>query len=185
MIKGHTGQTARGQFGFQMNFSSISADWHSKTEFRSTDSSLSAANMRWIIWKKEKRETIKPAGAPLVFNCKIITVLYGFLVEKKVKDKFKFKGKGQGRLVFSTFPRKSGVRPFVCSKKTFSCYFWRKSNQNVGVGCAIEDAGNCQVLPHKLYSTKLLSPAAVHTPPHPHFGSFLASSLLMRRVKID
>ena len=87
--------------------------------------------------------------------------------------------------VFSKLPRKSRIRPTVCSKRTFSCYFWRKSNQNVGVGCAIEDAGNCQVLPHKLYSTKLLSPAAVHTPPHPHFGSFLASSLLMRRVKID
>ena len=66
------------------------------------------------------------------------------------------------------FPILCRVRPSVCSKRTFSCYFWRKSNQNVGVGCAIEDAGNCQVLPHKLYSTKLLSPAAVHTPPHPH-----------------
>ena len=62
------------------------------------------------------------------------------------------------------FPILRRVRPTVCSKRTFSCYFWRKSNQNVGVGCAIEDAGNCQVLPHKLYYTKLLSPAAVHTP---------------------
>ena len=76
LIKGHTGQIARGRFDFQMNFSSISADWHRRTEFRSTDSSLSAANMRWIIWKKEKRETTKPAGAPLVFVCKIIPVLY-------------------------------------------------------------------------------------------------------------
>ena len=86
LTKEHTDRTVRGQFGFRMNFSSISADWRRRTEFRSTDSSLSAANMRWIIWKKEKRETTKPAGAPLVFNCKIITVLYGFLVEKKVKD---------------------------------------------------------------------------------------------------
>ena len=178
-------QIVRGQFGFQMNFLSISADWHRRTEFRSTDSSLSAANMRWIIWKKEKRETIKPAGAPLVFNCKIITVLYGFLVEKKVKDKFKVKGKGQGRLVFSKFPRESGVRPFVCSKKTFSCYFWRKSNQNVGVGCAIKDAKSRQYLPHKQFQKIPLSPAAVHTPPHPHFGSFLASSLLIGRMGHD
>ena len=107
------------------------------------------------------------------------------LVEKEGKVKGKGKVQGQGRLVFSKSPRKSRVRPSVCSKRTFSCYFWRKSNQNVGVGCAIEDAGNCQVLPHKLYSTKLLSPAAVHTPPHPHFGSFLASSLLIETMFIS
>jgi len=34
-------------------------------------------------------------------------------------------------------------------KNLFSCYFWRKSNQNVGVGCAIEEAGSRQTLPHK------------------------------------
>ena len=130
--------------------------------------------------------------------------------------------------VFSKLPRKSRIRPTVCSKRTFSCYFWRSCGghtrmaelwglaaphatliaglpegacshrlcpphalapyavrSTVRVGCAIEDAGNCQVLPHKLYSTKLLSPAAVHTPPHPHFGSFLASSLLIETMFIS
>ena len=114
-------QIVRGRFGFQMNFSSISADWHRRTEFRSTGLSLSAANMQWIIWKKEKRETTKPAGTPLVFNCKIIPVLYEVACWGKRQEPVQ----GQGRLVFSKFPRKSGVRPFVCSKKTFSCYFWR------------------------------------------------------------
>ena len=99
--------------------------------------------------------------------------------------KVKGKGKGQGRLVFSKSPRKSRVRPFVCSKKTFSCYFWRKSNQNVGVGCAIKDAKSRQYLPHKQFQKIPLSPAAVHTPPHPHFGSFLASSLLIGRMGHD
>ena len=73
----------------------------------------------------------------------------GLLVEKKGKDKFKVKFKGQGRLVFSKFSRKSRARPTVCSKRIFSCYFWRKSNQNVGVGCAIKDAKSRQYLPHK------------------------------------
>ena len=85
-------------------------------------------------------------------------------------------------MVFSKFPRKSRVRPSVCSKRTFSCYFWRKSNQNVGVGCAIKDVGNCLALPHKQCPQKLLLPAAVHTPPHPRFRTALASSLLIGRV---
>ena len=53
----------------------------------------------------------------------------------------------------------------------------------VGVGCAIKDVGNCLALPHKLYSTKLLSPAAVHTPPHPRLCSSLASSKRERAVE--
>ena len=88
-------------------------------------------------------------------------------------------------MVFSKFPRKSRVRPSVCSKRTFSCYFWRKSNQNVGVGCAIKDVGNCLALPHKQCPQKLLSPAAVHTPPHPRLCSFLASSLLIERMTTE
>ena len=171
-------QIVRGRFGFQMNFSSISADWHRRTEFRSTGLSLSAANMRWIIWKKEKREIIKPTEPPLVFNCKIITVLYEVACWGKRQEPVQ----GQGRLVFSKFPRKSRIRPTVCSKRIFSCYFWRKSNQNVGVGCAIKDVGNCLALPHKQCPQKLLLPATVHTPPHPRFRTALASSLLIGRV---
>ena len=107
------------------------------------------------------------------------------LVEKEGKVKGKGKVQGQGRLVFSKSPRKSRVRPSVCSKRTFSCYFWRKSNQNVGVGCAIKDAKSRQYLPHKQFQKIPLSPAAVHTPPHPHFGSFLASSLLIETMFIS
>ena len=88
-------------------------------------------------------------------------------------------------MVFSKFPRKSRVRPFVCSKRIFSCYFWRKSNQNVGVGCAIEVVRNRQHLPHKQFQKIPLSPAAVHTPPHPRLCSSLASSLLIETMFIS
>ena len=77
------------------------------------------------------------------------------------------------------------VRPSVCSKRTFSCYFWRKSNQNVGVGCAIKDAKSRQHLPHKQFQKIPLAPAAVHTPPHPRFRSSLASSLLIETMFIS
>ena len=64
------------------------------------------------------------------------------LVGEKGKDKFKVKFKGQGRLVFSKSPRKSRVRPFVCSKKTFSCYFWRSCGGQYPIAGAAKPASS-------------------------------------------
>ena len=62
------------------------------------------------------------------------------LVEKegKVKDKFKVKEKGngqvqgQGRLVFSKSPRKSRVRPSVCSETICLVTFGAKVTKTWG-----------------------------------------------------
>ena len=121
--------------------------------------------------------------------------------------KVKGKGKGQGRLVFSKSPRKSRVRPFVCSKKTFSCYFWRScggqypiagaakpaSSTRAGSVCRAQHRGGgmCDRDCWKLSGSSAQaisenSPITCRrTYTRPRFGSFLASSLLIETMFIS
>ena len=59
------------------------------------------------------------------------------------------RSRAKGLLCGANFEGRAESDQPLVQKKDLPCYFWRKSNQNVGVGCAIEEAGSCQTLPHK------------------------------------
>ncbi len=143
MTKEHMDRTVRGQFGFRMNFSSISAAWRRRTEFRSTDSSLSAANMRWIIWRKKKREMTKPAGVPLVFACKIIPFLYEIACRGEGQGQVQGQGQNQGLLAVQIFHIVQNPTNSLF-QKTFSCYFWRSCGGQYPIAGAAKPASSAR-----------------------------------------